>query len=150
MHRTILLLALSTLFVAGCDSIAERVEDRFGSVTPKSEVFNGDQASVGAAVLATFKRLDFTVNRSLDNAGTIEASGHIRRSEALGDSRQLVAEVRLLDAGPGRTEVQILLTEQVEGSTPAGGGEQPLREHGFYGTFFSTMRQVLAEERTPH
>ena len=150
MQRTFLLLTIGTILIlAGCDSIAERVEDRFGSVSPKSEIFVGDQAAVGAAVLSAFKRLDFTVNSSREG-GAIEASSAIRRSEALGDSRQLVATVRLLDAGPGKTEVQILLTEQVEGSTPAGGGEQPQREHGFYGTFFSTVRQVLTEERTPH
>ena len=143
------LLTVVALALAACDSVTERVQERFSPVAAKTRTFRGDQSMLASAVVLAFKRLDFTVNSSGDNGGLIEASGRISRSAALGDSRQLVAEVRLMDAVPGQTEVQVLLKEQVEGSSPGGSSEQPLREHGFYDTFFDTVKQVLTEEASP-
>jgi hypothetical protein len=139
-------LILSLLSLAGCESISERVGERFSTVPPKTRVYAGEAPAVEAAVKLAFQRLDFGVNRSSDSLTRIEASGRIRHNEALGDSRQLVAEVNLKDVGPGQTEVQILLSEEVEDPARTASGVQALREHGFYETFFDTLQQVLTEQ----
>lgn len=128
--------------------MTERVQERFSRVPPRTQVFAGDVATLSAAVQLTFKRLDFSVNGPTGDFARLEASSRIHHSQALGDDRQLVAAVHLQDAGPGQVEVQILLSEEVEGASAGGGSEQALREHGFYGTFFETLQQVLAE-KTP-
>jgi hypothetical protein len=140
------ILLLAALAVAGCDSVSERVQERFGAVAPKTRDYAGGEGALRAAVVLTFKRLDFTVNRTSDNVGEIEASSGIRHSDALGDSRQLIAKVRLHEFGPGQTEVEMVLSEQVEDASPGGRGEQTLREHGFYGSFFDTLQHVLSEQ----
>jgi hypothetical protein len=137
---------VSLMALSACESVTERVQERFGTVAPKSRVFPGDQQAVGAAVVIAFKRLEFEVNERPDVAGRIEASGRIRHDNGAGDERQLVARVSLHDASPGQIEVQILLSEQVVGSSPGQTGEQALREHGFYGTFFETVQAVLAHD----
>ena len=101
------LLILSTLLLAGCESM----EDRFSAVPPKTQVFNGDQAIVSGAAVQAFKRLDFLVTRS---KGTdLEAVSRIHSSVAFADSRQLTAKVHLSDVGPGKVEVEVGLVEQV-------------------------------------
>lgn len=142
IRSTILFLAI--LALAGCESVTERVHERFTSVQPKTQVFSGDEGAIRGAVLVTFKRLEFVVNRTTGDDDGIEAFGRIRHGELLGDNRQLAAVVHLRGAGPGQTEVQILLSEEVENAAAGAPTEQPLREHGLYGTFFDTLQQVLA------
>jgi hypothetical protein len=143
----ILLLAIMAL--AGCESMSDRVEERFRTVPPKVQVFAGNERTVRAAVQLAFKRLDFDVSSSTGGGEAIEASGRIRHSQALGDSRQLVATVHLQELGPAQTEVRILLSEEVEENAAGGSSEQALREHGFYGTFFDTVQQILAGQAEP-
>jgi hypothetical protein len=38
------------------------------------------------------------------------------------------------------------LTEQMEGQGLGGANELPLREHGFYGTYFAVLEQVMREQ----
>jgi hypothetical protein len=140
-----LILAVAAA-LAACDSMSDRVRERFSSVPPKNQFFAGDESAVKAAVKLAFKRLEFVVNESGESGAQIEASGRIRHNESTGDSRQLVADVNLKDAGPGQVEVSILLSEEVEDPARAGSGVQALREHGFYDTFFDTVQQVLAEQ----
>lgn len=134
-----LLLAIAVL-LAGCESVT----DRFGPVEPKRQVFAAERAAVNAASLQAFKRLDFQVGRS--KAGDIEAYSRIHTSAAFADSRQLTARILLNDVGPGRTEVEMTVTEQVQGQSPGGTSQQSMREHGFYQLYFATLQQVLDEQ----
>jgi hypothetical protein len=127
-------------FFAGCESVT----DRFGPVEPKRAAFMGDQDTVNAAALQAFKRLDFRASRS--KSGDIEAYSRIHTSAAFADSRQLTVKLHFNDLGPVRTEVEMIVTEQVQGQSPGGTSQQTMREHGFYQLYFATLQQVLDEE----
>src|SRR3954464_8295558 len=119
------LLIATVISFAGCESVT----DRFSAVEPKRQVFNGDQATVSAAALQAFKQLDFRASRSR-KSGDIEAYSQIHSSAAFADSRQLAAKVHFSDMGPGRTEVEMTVTEQVESHATGGTSQQTMREHG--------------------
>ena len=138
------LLLLGIMLLAGCDSMPERVRDRFSAVPPKEQVFEGDVPTVYVAAQQAFKRLDFVLTHS--NQGRIEAVSRIHTSAAFADSRQLVADLRLNDGGPGKTLVELSLTEQVESQSFGGTGKEPLRDNGFFATYFATLQQVLQEQ----
>ncbi len=138
----ILSLFAFAAFLAGCESVT----DRFSPVVPKVQVFNGDQFAVNAAALQAFKRLDFLVTRS--KAVDIEAVSRIHTSVAFADSRQLSVKLHLNDAGPGKTEVELTVTEQVQSERMGGTSQLAMREHGFFQLYFATLQQVLDENTT--
>ncbi|MFI5335938.1 MAG: hypothetical protein ACHQ5A_04095 [Opitutales bacterium] len=135
---------LLSLLLTGCESISERVRDRFAEVPPQTQVYDADVPAVNSAALLAFKRLDYNITQS--KFGQIEAASRIRHSEVFADARQIVAQVQIRVVGPGKTEVAMLLTEDVETPSLGGPTQQALREHGFYGTYFATLQQVLKEE----
>jgi hypothetical protein len=136
--RMLPLLAL-VFAIAGCESVGER----FSPVVPKVQVFNGDQEVLKAAAIQAFKRLDFTMTRSktLD----LEAVSRIHSSVAFADSRQLLVKVRLTEAGPGKTAVEMTVTEQSQSERVGGTSQLAMREHGFFQLYFATLQQVLEE-----
>lgn len=141
------LFALAGL-LAGCESLESRVRDRFADVPPKTQTVDGDTRAVYFAVQAAFKRLDFNLTRSSVTDLRVEAASRINTSRAFADSRQLVAQVTIASVGPAQSEVSMRLTEQVEAQGLGGPNERPLREHGFYETYFAVLQQVLAEQKT--
>ena len=128
-----------TLAFAGCESL----DERFSAVPPKVQVYSGDQDTLKLAALQAFKRLDFTVTRS--KGIDLEAVSRIHSSVAFADSRQLLAKVHLSDAGPGKTAVEMNLTEQFQSDRVGGTAQQAMREHGFFQLYFATLQQVLDE-----
>ena len=143
IHTTLLLV--SVLFLSGCEAVPGRMRDRFSAVPPKMQVFEGDQPTVCSAAQQAFKRLDFELTRS--NPAQIEAVSRIHSSVAFADSRQQVVRLHLNEVAPGRTEVELWLTEQVESKSVGGTSQQALRENGFFNTYFGTLQQVLQEQR---
>lgn len=139
-------VALAVLF-AGCESLESRVRDRFAEVPPKTQTFDGDTRAIYFAAQAAFKRLDFNLTRSSVADLRVEGASRINTSHAFADSRQLVALVTIASVGPAQSEVSMRLTEQVEAQGLGGPNERPLREHGFYGTYFAVLQQVLAEQK---
>lgn len=137
------LLALG-LF-SGCESLNERVRDRFADVPPKTQMFEADAKTAYYAVQAAFKRLDFTLTRSSLADLHVEGASRIDRSVAFADARQLVAQVDISPAADGKIEVAMRLSEQVESQGMGGPRAQALREHGFYQTYFAVLQQVLSE-----
>src|SRR3954471_5385529 len=100
------LLFAITIVLAGCESVT----DRFSPIEPKRQVFNADQPVVSAAALQAFKRLDFRASRS--RSGEVQAYSQIHTSVAFADSRQLTAKLHFNGMGPGKTEVEMSVTEQ--------------------------------------
>jgi hypothetical protein len=149
MRIPCLLAAVAALLLAGCESVSDSIHSEFNAGAPHSRTYHGEGGEVSAAVILALKRLDFTVTSPGGGSDHIEASGHIQQSGGLSGSRQLVADVRLLGAGPGETEVQLLLTEQSDDGTPTGRMEKPLKDSGLYATFFDTIKQVLGETYSP-
>lgn len=127
------------LAFAGCESVSER----FSPVVPKVQVYSGDQDTLKAASLIAFKRLDFNVTRS--KTMDLEAVSRIHSSVAFADSRQLLAKVHLSEAGPGKTAVEMTVTEQSQSDRVGGTSQLAMREHGFFQLYFTTLQQVLDE-----
>lgn len=137
------------LLLAGCestDSFAERVRNRFSAVPPQVQVFDGDTRTVYFAAQLAFKRLDYTLVRSNIGSLRVEAASRINTSAAFRDARQLLAEVDIAQVGPTQSEVSLRLTEAMEGQGLGAANELPLRDHGFYGTYFAVLEQVLREQ----
>ncbi len=133
------LLALAALLLVGCESMG----DRFSEVPPKQQVFNGEQSAVSVAAVQAFKRLDFLVTRS--KGVELEAVSRIHTSAAFADSRQLTAKVHLSGVGPGKIEVEVGLTEQIQSDRVGGTSQQAMREHTFFQLYFATLQQVMDE-----
>ena len=135
------LLFFLVVLLAGCESM----EERLTPVPPKVQVFTGDQATVLAAALQAFRQLDLRVLHS--SAAHIQAASRIHSSEPFGNSRQLVIDVRLNEAGPGKTEVEMSATEEYESQSTGGTSLEAMRDDRFFNTYFATLQQVLAEGR---
>ena len=137
------LLMLSALIFAGCESDSDTFRERFNPVPPKTQVFDGDRPTVLLAALQAFHRLDLHVLKSSPNH--IQAASYIHSSVVFGDTRQLVVDVDLGEAGPGKTEVALSLVEQVESGSTGGTHQDSLRENGFFANYFAMLQQVLQE-----
>lgn len=135
-------------FLAGCESesFSDRVRNRFAAVPPKVQVFDGDTRTVYFAAQLAFKKLDYNLLRSSIADLRIEAASRINTSVAFRDSRQLIALVEIAQIGPDQSEVSLRLTEQMEAQGLGGANELPLRDHGFYGTYFAALERVLREQ----
>jgi len=135
------LVALLGLFLAGCES---SIKERTADAPPKVQEFEGSTERVYVAAKKAFKQLDFELIRS--SMGRIEAASSIHRSEAFGNSRQQVAKVRIHEGSPGKSEVEMWLTEEVAGDQFGGTYRKPLPEHDFYALYFTILQQVLSED----
>lgn len=142
------LFALVLAFHGGCESTS--LSERLAEVPPQVQGVDADMETVYHAAQKAFKRLDFTVTRS--TMGRIEAASAINTSETFGDSRQIVVRVRITQPEPGRSEVEVGVTEEVSSPSMGGTRQRALREHSFFQTYFAMLQQVLqemaAEQRT--
>ena len=150
MRSFVSFLSLAVVLLAGCDSMSDRVRDRFSPVPPKVRQFDGDLPTVFAAAQIAFKRLDFVLTDSSGAPVALEASSRIMRSESPGDSRQLVVNLHLHQMEGKQTEVAMRLSLQMKDASLGGPSAQDQREHGFYETYFSTLQQVLQERANDH
>jgi len=118
--------------------------DRFATVPPQAQVVEGSPDKVYIAAQQAFKRLDFVLTRSV--MGRVEAASAIHTSETFGDSRQLVAQVSIHELDPGKSEVELWVTEETASQSVGGTRRQPLRESGFFRLYFAMLQQVLQEQ----
>lgn len=130
------------LLLAGCESTS--FSDRLATVPPQTQVVEGDVEQVYFAAQKAFKRLDFVLVRS--TMGRIEAASAIKTSETFGDSRQTVARVKISQPEPGKSEVELALTQEVSSSSMGGTRQEALRQHSFFQTYFAMLQQVLQEQ----
>ncbi len=93
-----------------------------------------------------FKRLDYVLTRSSASDLRVEAASRINTSTVFRDSRQIVAAVELAVVGPNQIEVGLRLLEAMEAPGIGGPNEVPLREHGFYETYFAVLDGVVREQ----
>ena len=139
-------MRISTLFpimavlLAGCESMPDGV----APVPPQVQVVEGSPEKVYYAAQQAFKRVDFVLTRS--TMGRLEAASAIHTSETFGNSKQLVAKVAIHEAGPGRSEVELWVTEETSSQSMGGTRREPLRENGFFGLYFAMLQQVLQEQ----
>lgn len=150
MSRALLFVvgSLAALFLAGCEStsFSDRVRDRFREAPPKMQTVDGEPRAVYFAAQKAFKQLDYNLVRSNLSNLRIEAASRINTSTVFRDSRQLIAFVEITQSGPATCDVAMRLVEQMEAPGLGGANELPLKEHGFYETYFAVLQQVLREE----
>lgn len=127
--------------LAGCETVS--MPERFAAVAPQVVVVNGEVEEVYLAAQKAFKRLDFVVTRAV--MGRVEAASAIKTSITFGDSKQVVARVRILQGEPGKSEVELAVTEEASSKSMGGTRQQALREHSLFPIYFSTLQQVLQE-----
>lgn len=130
--------------LTGCESTS--FTERLADVPPQVQMVAGDVETVQRAAQKAFKRLNFNLVRK--SATRIEAASAINTSQTFGDSRQIVARVRLLGSVPGETEVELSLSEEVSSTSMGGSSQRALREHGFFQIYFAMLQQVLQEMAT--
>lgn len=131
------------LMVSGCDSMPDRVRDRFAAPQPQIRVFNADQRTVYEAAQRAVRSIGFHITRHGEAKGLINAMSEIQPANALGEARQYALEVKLQSYESGRTEVAVVFREQQESSSFAGATDLPLRDHGLYDSYFNALEAGL-------
>ena len=139
------------LLFTGCEAVADRMQERFAAVPPKTKVIAGSSREVFYAAQGTLKKMDFQLSRTAEAQGIVNAFSRIRAGDGPREARQYTLEIRLTGLGPAETEVSVLVREQVEGVLSAGAGatNTPLRDHGLYDVFYSALRKTLADKSSP-
>ena len=139
------LLCFFSLLLTGCESMPTAMRDRFSPVPPKVRAYEGDLRTVFTGAQLALKRLDFTLTDSSGAPVKLEASSRIRTSASLGDSRQTIVNLHLRETHGGKTEVEAVISIQVENANSGAVSAVEKREDVFYETFFATLEQVLQE-----
>ncbi len=135
--------AFTALLLAGCEST---LKERFADAPPKTQEFDASSERVYGAAQDAFRRLDFQIGWKA--MGRIDAASSIHHSQALGNSRQLTAKLRFRETSPGKTEVELWLTQDVAGDQYAS-YRKPLPESDFYALYFVTLQQFLDADGGP-
>lgn len=131
-------VALVALLSTGCQST---IKERFAEVPPKTHEFDASTERVYAAAQDAFRRLDFKI--VWKTIGRIQAASAINHSLAMGDSRQLIVEFRYREGTPGKTEVEMWLTQDVTGEGTGSSYRKPLPDSDFFALYFATLQQFL-------
>lgn len=134
-----------TLAFTGCESISERMADRFDTVAPQTKAFPADQKTVYYATQKALKRMDFVLTRSAQAQGIVNAQSSIRDTAVFGAGRQFTFEIRVHGVDPVSTNVDVKLTELLEGDFKAGATGKTVRTHGLYESFYEQLEQALRE-----
>lgn len=137
------------LMLAGCESVSERISDRFDLVPLKTKSFDGDKATVFLAAQRALKRMDFVTTRRAAAQGVINARSGIRDTAVFGAGRQFTFEIRLRSVEPRNTAVDVQLIEILEGDFKAGATTRPLRVHGLYESFFEQLDRAMRDGISP-
>jgi hypothetical protein len=149
MKLTSLILVLGLgLVLTGCESISERMSERFGTTAPQTRAFPSDQKTVFYAAQKALRRMDFVLTRTAQAQGIVNARSGIRDTAVFGAGRQFTFEIRLHGADATSTQVDVTLTELLEGDFKAGATGKTLRTHGLYDSFYEQLEQALREAAT--
>lgn len=144
LFRLFALLSL-TLAFTGCESISERMADRFDTVAPQTKAFPADQETTYFAAQKALKRMDFVLTRSAQAQGIVNARSSVRDTAVFGAGRQFTFEIKVHGVDPASTNVEVKLTELLEGDFKAGATGKTLRVHGLYDSFYDQLQQALRE-----
>lgn len=139
-------LLLLAALLAGCESMSSGIGSRLEATPPQVREFDGTPEQVYVAAQKAFRQLDFNVTRA--SIARVEAASRINTSTAFADSRQIVARLAIHESIPGKCEVEMWLTQDVSSQSVGGTHSTPLRDHGFYATYFAMLQQVLQDQAT--
>lgn len=145
MSKLLSLLGVCVV-LTGCESVPERMRERFTTVPAKTRVFTADKKMTYYAGQLAAKQTGFTLRRSSESDGTISAYSRIRPGDSVRAAQQFAMEIELREVTDTTTEVAMRLSELNEGQLSTGGGEVPLREHGLYSSYFDALERILTEQ----
>lgn len=128
---------------AGCDSMPNRLTERFADVPPQEREIAQERALVFQAIPETFKRMGFVTARALEAQGLLTGRSTIRSEDAFREARQYELDIKIREFGEGVTKVSVRLSEAHEGDFKTGATSQAIRNHGLYESFFEVLDQVL-------
>jgi hypothetical protein len=144
ISRLFFLLGLTFVF-AGCESISERMTERFDPTPPRTRAIGSDQKTVFSAAQRALRRMDFVLTKSAAAQGIVNAQSSIRDTAVFGAGRQFTFEIKVHGADPASTNVDVRLTELLEGDFKTGATGKTLRSHGLYDSFFEQLEQAVRE-----
>ncbi len=134
--------------LGGCDSVSSRIENRFEAVPPHTRTFAANRRAVFEAAQVAVKNVGLLVGRASSSKGHIEAYAPIRGGDSVSYTRQTALDITITESGPAETEVDLLVSEDTEGSFPGGVSKQAQREHSLYEMYYSALQQVMLENGT--
>lgn len=140
----VLLLLIPVLAVVGCESLSQRVSERFSRPEPHERVFEAPEPEVFVAAQKAMERLGYRITRAGEAQGLIEGQTRRLPTGQFGSSQQYDMRVELSPADANRTTVAALLRGQREGDFSAGASGGTIRAPGPYDLFFDTLEQVLS------
>lgn len=144
-----LFLALVLGFaLAGCESISDRMAERFDTRPPQTRDFPADQKTVFFAAQKALKRMDFVLTRSSQAQGLVNAQSSIRDTAVFGAGRQFILEIHVHGVDATLTHVDVKLTDLLEGDFKTGATGKTVRVHGLYDSFYEQLAQALREAAT--
>ena len=144
------LFFLASILVAfsGCETVRDKVHDRFTEPVYRAKVVKVDQRKAYEVARAALTKINFTFERGGPAQGKIEAIGPLHASAtAPGTARQIYLDVKLSPALEGGTKIEILFSEMVEddfNKRPGQGALNPLRDSSLYEVYFRYIDEALA------
>jgi len=145
---SLFLILVLGLALAGCESISERMAERFDNKPPQTRDFPADQKTVFFAAQKALKRMDFVLTRSSQVQGIVNARSGVRDTAVFGAGRQFILEIHVYGADATLTHVESKLTDLLEGDFKAGVTGKTVRVHGLYDSFYEQLEQALREAAT--
>lgn len=136
------------LALAGCETMGERLRDKFGPAPSRMQTYEADQIRTYEAAMAVVGQLGFRVLRRGAAQGQIDAVSAMRTDDAFRGARQLDMKIRLEPTLDGGTEVRVTLTELIQDDYNKSSGmgmAVPLRDKPVYEVFFRQLGQALGE-----
>lgn len=140
---SILGLCSLALLLAGCESVSNRVAQRFKPVAPQVKDYAKPSREVFEAAQRVFKTMDFVVTRAGQAQGIMEAHSRLLPGADFGSHRQFVFKVRFTALDPALTRVSALLQRDEDDRAAAGANSEELGVHGLYDSFFAALQQEL-------
>lgn len=151
-----LLVIVSCLFVAGCDSLDDatmNLREKFAARDePRTKTFTGSPRVAYEAVKAAANAMGYTFTHGGPAQGEFEAVSGVQPGETSGSSRQVAMKVRLHATLDGSsTEVSVRFTEILEADSSSRMGmatETTMRDTPLYEVFFRQVQEALGVRPT--
>ena len=128
------------LLFAGCESLSQRVTQRFTPAETQVRDLAKGQSEVFQAAVRALKTIDFVTSRTAQAQGIIEAHSRLLPTDDFGAYRQYVFKIRVLQLDPAVTRVSVVLQRASEDRGGAGASSEDIRAHGLYDSFFAALQ----------
>jgi hypothetical protein len=137
------------LVLSGCESgLSDDVREALGPrEAPQTRSYDADPRATFEAARQVAVDMGFRVTRAGAAAGELEAISEISSGDEPGTSRQVSLKAHLSPGPSGGTELELSLTEILQGATGAQESlatQTPLRDTPMYADFFRNVQTALS------